>query len=143
MGLFASLEIQAMSYKTLEIWKQARRLSIEIHEMSFSLPKFEQFEEAQQIRRSIKSVRSNIVEGYGRRRYKLDFIRFLVTAQASNDETIDHLETLYETKSIDDPEQFERLHSALQILGRKINNFLKAVEGGHNDFPIVKEQESE
>ena len=135
-----SIRHLAMSYKTLEIWKHARKLSIEIHEMSFSLPKFEQFEEAQQIRRSIKSVRSNIVEGYGRRRYKLDFIRFLVTAQASNDETIDHLETLYETKSIHNKDQFERLHSDLQLLGRKINNFLKAVENGHNDFPIVKEQ---
>ena len=54
-----------MSYKNLEIWKLSRELVIEIHEMTLHLPKFEQFEEAQQIRRSMKSVRSNIVEGYG------------------------------------------------------------------------------
>ena len=65
-----------MSYKKLEIWQLARELTIEIHKMTFILPKFEQFEEAQQIRRSGKSVRSNIVEGYGRRRYKADFIKF-------------------------------------------------------------------
>ncbi|MBL7875867.1 MAG: four helix bundle protein, partial [Cyclobacteriaceae bacterium] len=64
-----------MSYKKLEIWQEAKKLSITIHEMTLKLPKFEQFEEAQQIRRSSKSVRSNIVEGYGRRRYKADFIR--------------------------------------------------------------------
>jgi four helix bundle protein len=130
-----------MSYKTLEIWKEARELSIKIHEMSLSLPKFEQFEEAQQIRRSIKSVRSNIVEGYGRRRYKQDFIRFLVTALASNDETIDHLETLYETKSISNKALFEELQFSLQRLGKKINNFIKAVEEGHNEFPLMKEPE--
>lgn len=70
--------------------------------MTFILPKFEQFEEAQQIRRSSKTVRSNIVEGYGRRRYKADFIKFLIYSLSSNDETIDHLETLFETESLKD-----------------------------------------
>ena len=51
-----------MSYKNLEIWQEARELSILIHELSIVLPKFEQFEEAQQIRRSMKSVRSNIYQ---------------------------------------------------------------------------------
>lgn len=107
-----------------------------IHEMTLKLPKFEQFEEAQQIRRSSKSVRSNIVEGYGRRRYKADFIRFLVIAQASNDETIDHLEILYETKSLTDQLLFDNLNQGLQKLGRKINNFLQAVEREHNSNQI-------
>ena len=46
-----------MSYRKLEIWQLARELTIEIHKISLALPKFEQFEEAQQIRRSIKTVR--------------------------------------------------------------------------------------
>ncbi len=125
-----------MSYKKLEIWQEAREISIKIHEMSLALPKFEQFEVAQQIRRSSKSVRSNIVEGYGRRKYKADFIRFLIIAQASNDETIDHLETLYETKSLKDQLLFDSLHQGLQKLGRKINNFLQAVERDHNSNQI-------
>ena len=36
-----------MSYKNLEIWKMAREVVIEIHKMSLSLPKFEQYEEEQ------------------------------------------------------------------------------------------------
>lgn len=52
-----------MNYKDLQIWQIARGLTIEIHAMIFSeLPKFEAYEEASQIRRSMKSVRSNIVE---------------------------------------------------------------------------------
>jgi hypothetical protein len=35
-----------MSYKKLQIWQMARELTIEIHKMTFTLPKFEQFEEA-------------------------------------------------------------------------------------------------
>lgn len=121
-----------MSYKKLEIWKMARETSIEIHAMSFTLPRHERFEEAQQIRRSSKSVRSCIVEGYGRRKYKADFIRFLVYAIASNDETIDHLEILFETGSFKEQELFDSLHCKLNILGRKLNNFLIAVEKSHN-----------
>ena len=67
-----------MSYKKLEIWQIARELVIDIHNMTLNkLPKFEMFEEGAQIRKSSKSVRSTIVEGYGRRRYKQEFIRFL------------------------------------------------------------------
>lgn len=120
-----------MSYKNLEIWKLSKELVIEIHEMTLRLPKFEQFEEAQQIRRSMKSVRSNIVEGYGRRIYKQEFVRFIVFALASADETIDHLEILFETKSLTNKEQFDRLHERLNLLSKKINNFLQAVQEKH------------
>ncbi|MEP7229008.1 MAG: four helix bundle protein [Ginsengibacter sp.] len=122
-----------MSYKNLEIWKLAREVAIEIHKMSLTLPKFEQFEEAQQIRRSSKGVRSCIVEGYGRRRYKADFIKFIVYSLASNDETLDHLETLFETESMKDENIYIALHQKIELLGKKINNFLQAVEKGHNE----------
>jgi four helix bundle protein len=123
-----------MSYKKLEIWQLARELTIEIHKMTFTLPKFEQFEEAQQIRRSGKSVRSNIVEGYGRRRYKADFIKFLIYSLSSNDETVDHLETLFETESLKDETLYNSLHLKLDLLGKKLNSFIQAVERDHNEF---------
>ena len=119
-----------MSYKNLEIWQEAREATLLIHDMSLKLPRFEQFEEGQQIRRSVKSVRSNIVEGYGRRRYVAEYIRFLIIAQASNDETIDHLETLFETKSLTDQVVYNDIHERLQVVGKKLNNFIKAVEKG-------------
>ena len=123
-----------MSYKNLEIWKLSRELVIEIHFMSLQLPKLEQYEEAQQIRRSIKTTKSTIVEGYGRRRYKADFIKFLIYALSSNDETIDHLETLFETESLKDALLYQELHLKLENLGKKLNNFIQAVERNHNEF---------
>ena len=105
---------------------------IEVHAMSLNLPKLEQFEEGQQIRRSSKTVKSCIVEGFGRRRYKADFIKFIIYALSSNDETIDHLETLFETGSFKDEELYQQLHQKLELLGKKINNFLQAVENNHN-----------
>ena len=118
-----------MSYRNLEIWQLARELSIEIHKMTLSqLPKFEMYEEGSQIRRSSKSVRSNIVEGYGRRKYKMDYVKHLIYSQASNDETIDHLETLYETESLNNKELYLDLHQRLEILGKKLNKFISAIE---------------
>jgi hypothetical protein len=53
-----------MSYRELEIWQLARTLTTDIHRMTIrDLPKFEMYEEGSQIRRAMKSVRSNIVEG--------------------------------------------------------------------------------
>jgi four helix bundle protein len=122
-----------MSYRDLEIWKLACEMSVEIHRMTLNkLPKFEMYEEGSQIRRSSKSIRSNIVEGYCRRRYKQDYIRFLSYAEASCDETIDHLETLFETGSLADKELYEKLHNQLRQLGRMINRFLDAVERKHS-----------
>ena len=121
-----------MSYKGLEIWQLVRELVIDIHQMSLNkLPKFEMFEEGSQIRRSIKSVKSTIVEGYGRRRYKQEFVRFLSYAIASNDETTDHLETLFETGSLADKQLYDTLHKPLIVLGKKLNKFIKAVQKGH------------
>lgn len=121
-----------MSYKNLKIWQMAKDLSVDVHRMTMSaLPKHEMYEEGSQIRRAIKSVRSNIVEGYGRRTYKRDFIRFLVMAHASCDEALDHLEILHETGSLTDDELFSDLHSRVGELGKALGGFIRSVQSQH------------
>jgi four helix bundle protein len=121
-----------MSYKNLEIWQLSKELVIDIHRMTIeALPKFEMFEEGSQIRRSIKSVKSTIVEEYGRREYKQEFLRFLSYAIASTDETLDHLETLFETGSLTNRDCYRDLSDRLNLLGKKLHNFRKSVEDGH------------
>jgi four helix bundle protein len=89
------------------------------------------YEEASQIRRSAKSMSANIVEGYGRRRYKQEFIRFLVFAHASCDETIEHLEMPFETGSLTNEHVYRDLSAQLDLLGRKLNVFIETVERSH------------
>ena len=121
-----------MNYRNLEIWQLARELVVAIHEMTLTkLPKFEMFEEGSQIRRAIKSVKSNIVEGYGRRRYKQEFIRFVDYALASCDETADHLDTLIATQSLSDVPTIDEITNGLEKLGRKLNLFLQGIERSH------------
>ena len=121
-----------MSYRELEIYQLARELSVKVHRMTLrELPRFELYEEGSQIRRSAKSVRSNIVEGYGRRRYKSDFIKFLVYAHASCDETLDHVECLFETESLTVDPLYRDLKEQYELLGAKPNRFIQAVEKSH------------
>jgi len=118
-----------MSYKKLEIWQISRDLVIDVHKMTLTkLPKFEMYEEGGQIRRSSKSVKSTIVEGYGRRKYQQEYIRFLTYAIASNDETLDHLETLFETDSLNEKELYNDLHDRIETLGKKLNRFIQTID---------------
>lgn len=121
-----------MSYRNLDTWHLAREVATSIHKMTLDeLPKFEMFEEGSQIRRSIKSVSSNIVEGYGRRRYKQEFIRYLTYALASCDETTAHLEMLFETGSLTNSDCYEDLRRKLETLGKKLNSLIQSVKEGH------------
>lgn len=126
-----------MSYVDLEIYQMAHQLAIKIHLMTLKLPKFEMFEEGSQIRQSAKSIAANIVEGFGRRRYKADFIKFLTYAHASCDETIEHLKILRESGSLSDDFVFNELLNAYNELGRRINRFIQSVVEEHLTPPRV------
>ncbi len=82
------------SHRDLEIYKTSYDLAVRVHQFSLTLPEYEMYEEGGQVRKSSKGVPSCIAEGYGRRRYKPEFIKFLIYAHASCDETIVHLNFL-------------------------------------------------
>jgi len=57
--------------------------------------------------------------------YKSEFLKFLVYSLGSNNETIDQRETRYKTRSLQDEVHYNYLHSKLEILGKKINLFIR------------------
>jgi four helix bundle protein len=116
------------NYRDLEIYLEAKRLAIEVHTMSIALPKFELYETGSQIRRSSKSVTAMIVEGYARRRYKLDLIKYLIYAIAECDETIVHLDALYDTRSLTNSELYTELKNGYEALSKRINKYTQWVE---------------
>lgn len=115
------------SYKDLDIYKISLDLFFKVHPNTLKLPKYELYELGSQLRRSSDSVVSNIIEGYGRRKYKADFIRFLVFSHSSCLETIGHVHKI----SILYPELnsvFEPYINEYENLGGKIFNFISYVE---------------
>ena len=115
------------SYRDLEIYNLSYELAIKIHKMSLGLPKYKLYEEGSQIRRSSKGITSCIVEGYGRKRYKADFVKFLIYAHASCDETILHLNFINDTHELNE-KVISLFLDSYNALGRKINRFIQYVE---------------
>ncbi len=119
------------SYKDLEIYQLAHNLAVELHRVTLiDLPKFEMYEEGSQIRQSSKSISVNIVEGFGRKKYRQDYFKFLVYAHASCSETIEHLELLFETMSLKDKNKYQYFIEGYDKLGRKLNVFIQKVQEG-------------
>jgi four helix bundle protein len=115
------------SYIDLEIYNSSLDLFFKVHSLSLLLPKYELYELGSQVRRSANSINSNIVEGFGRRRYKSEFVRFLIFAQASNDETISHLCKINKLYP-DFEDHTSGLLESYNILGAQINKFIQYVE---------------
>jgi len=130
-----------MSYKDLDIFKMAFELAIEVHKMTFKLPKYEIYEQGSQVRRSSKSIKDQIVEGYGRRKYKKEFIKFLTYSHASCDETISQLEMINRLHFQKNP--ITHLIDRYNILGSKINSFITYVENKWNKYDQVTDLPAE
>ena len=117
----------AQTYRDLKVYQLSFDLFIRTHRFSFRMPNHETYELGSQIRRSADSVNSNIVEGYGRRRFKNDYLKFLIYSHSSNDETINHLrkiKQLYPTLA----EETKQLISEYDLLGGKLNKYIQYVE---------------
>ena len=119
------------SFRELDVFHESKRLAFVAHAMSLKLPQFELFEEGSQIRRSSKAGTSMIVEGFGRRRYKADFVKHLIYSQTECDETIVDLEFLLGTGSCKEPKLFESLMQDYEVLSKRINKFTQWVEGNY------------
>jgi len=115
------------SYKDLEIYTLGLELFYRAHAATLQLPNYEMYELGSQLRRSSDSVATNIVEGYGRKRYKADFIKFLTYSYSSCLESVLHIQKilkLYPDMIEDNVEFIDRYNE----LSAKIYNFIKYVQ---------------
>ena len=118
------------TYRDLKIYQIAHALGVETHHFSLTLPKFELYETGSQLRRSSKSVSTNIVEGFCRRRYKAEFIRYLVFAHSSCNEAIEWMEYVRDCHC-SHRDSVQDLVIRFDGLGGKLNRFIGSVEKYH------------
>ena len=112
--------------ENLGIYKMAYRLMIEIHRLTLSFPKIEQYGGiVDQLRRSSKSITANIVEGFGKQHFfSGEFQRMLVYAIASCDETILWIKTARDLSYLRD-DIADRYLNEYHILVKRISAFTK------------------
>src|SRR5580700_1540249 len=108
-------------YKTftdLEVWKKAREYKKNIYQIVKLFPPVEKYRVEDQLIRSVRSIGSNISEGYGRFTYK-DQLHFCIMSLGSLFETYNHLidafDCLYITEEVLN-EQKERTDELEKLL---------------------------
>lgn len=78
------------SFEKLKVWQLAHKLVLSVYELTKSFPSDERFSLVDQLRRSVSSIPTNIVEG-NERNTKKEYIQFLFISKGSLAETRYHL----------------------------------------------------
>jgi four helix bundle protein len=79
--------MQIKSAKDLIVYQKAYALAMEIFEVSKSFPAEEKYSLIDQIRRSARSVCTNLREAWAKRRYEAHFVSKLTDSDGENGET--------------------------------------------------------
>lgn len=109
-----------MDFKELLAFQKSFQLAIDVFQVSKSFPNEEKFSLTDQIRRSSRSVSTNIAEAYRKRRYPNHFISKLTDSDAENSETNVWLEFSLKCEHIN-IETYNNLNNKTVEIGRLIN----------------------
>ena len=116
-----------MNYRKLKVYQISFRLAIDIYNESKGFPEEEKFSLTSQIRKSSRSVCSNIAEGYRKRRYRKHFIHKLTDADSENSETLVWIEFSKEFKFINQ-NTFENWSERCSEIGYLLNHMINFPE---------------
>jgi four helix bundle protein len=109
-----------MDFKELLAFQKSFQLAMDIFQLSKSFPKEEKYSLTDQIRRSSRSVSTNIAEAYRKRRYTNHFISKLTDSDAENSETNVWLEFSLKCEYIN-IETYNDLNNKTIEIGKLIN----------------------
>ncbi|MHC1776964.1 MAG: four helix bundle protein [Lentimicrobium sp.] len=109
-------------FKDLIVYKKAFELSVKIFFLTKSFPKEEMYSLTDQIRRSSRSIGSNIAESWPKRRYVRSFVAKLIDAQSEACETTHWLDESLTLHYINDTE-----HKELSELNLEIQRMLESM----------------
>ena len=115
--------MKAKSYKELLVWQKAMELVKETYKLISFLPKEENYALADQMRRSVVSIPSNIAEGFERQSTK-EYIHFLSIANGSKAELITQVEIC---KMLGYVENITQIENLCEEIGKMLNATIKTL----------------
>src|SRR2546430_6472486 len=113
--------MQIRSAKDLIVYQKAYALAMDIFKVSKRFPAQEKYSLIDQIRRSSRSVCTNLREAWAKRRYEAHFVSKLTDADGENAETetwLDFARDCGYVSKIDHARFVERCHQVGAMLGR-------------------------
>lgn len=111
------------SFKDLLVYKKAFELAMQIFEITKTYPKDEVYSLTSQIRRSSRSVCSNISEGYRKRRYEAHFISKISDSDMENSETQVWLDFSLKCSYIN-KDAYDKLTLKSEEIGKLLNDMI-------------------
>ncbi len=111
------------SFRELTVYKKAFSLSMELFHLTKKFPPDEKFVLSSQVRRSSRSVCSNIGEGYRKRKYPAHFVSKTSDADMENSETQVWLDYALACEYIE-KEKFTELLSRSEEVGKLLNHMM-------------------
>ncbi|MCF8052725.1 MAG: four helix bundle protein [Desulfobacterales bacterium] len=115
--------MEIKSAKDLRVYKRAYKLAMDIFTLSKSWPVEEKYSLTDQIRRSSRSVCTNLRESWAKRRYEAHFISKLTDADGENGETETWLDFAKDCKYLEIAE-FNRLTEENRAIGSMLGGML-------------------
>ena len=112
------------SAKDLEVYKKAYSLAMEIFEISKTWPSEEIHSLTDQIRRSSRSVCSNLREAWAKRRYEAHFIAKLTDCDGENSETDTWLDFARDCRYLGEDDH-KRLTAKCRSVGKMVGSILR------------------
>ena len=113
----------ATGFRNLIVYKKAFVLAMDIYQVSKKFPKEELYSLTSQIRKSSRSVCSNIGEGYRKRLYEAHFVSKVSDADMENTETQVWLDFSLACEFIT-KEEFDDFNGRSEEIGRLLNHMI-------------------
>ncbi|MCX6224614.1 MAG: four helix bundle protein [Bacteroidia bacterium] len=114
-------------YRGLKVYRMAFQAAMDIYQVSKSFPKEEKYSLTDQVRRSGRSVCSNIAEGYRKRTYKKLFVLKMADSDGECSETQVWLDFAIECGFLT-TEKYEELHIQYEEIGRLLGYMIQNPE---------------
>ena len=108
-------------FRDLEVYQRSFALAVDIFQISKKFPSEERYSLTDQIRRSSRSVCSNLAEAWRKRRYVVVFKNKLTDVMQEASETQSWLEICFACGYIDE-EQFKKLDSEYEEIISMLNS---------------------
>ena len=116
--------IRINSAKDLEVYQKSYELAMEIFEISKSWPREEAYSLTDQIKRSSRSVCSNLREAWAKRRYKAHFLSKLSDCDGENSETDTWLDFARDCGYLSDVQHRDLVQKS-QSIGAMLGSMIK------------------
>ena len=119
-------------FEDLKVWQMAHKLSLDVARLVKNFPQDEKYDLAGQMRRSARSIPSDISEGFGRYHFN-DKLTFYERARASMGELRNHFEEALGNRYIE-KDSYDSFSQEMNEIGYLLNRMMRNVRSARASY---------